>query len=366
MSNSTDSSAINDKKNKDSVKTQPDPVGFTFAYASHVINLCIIIAIGCKVLISCKVAQANILPSDIKLVPFTDTMPSFTPPPININVVNDAGNYLSTKIKYPLTNLSSFNKGILGRLKNLHDDPNAGRIGNYFSAIFSAIVANNYSAMNVVYNMMNANMYETFIIIFGPMIAGFLYMFLFFFNFLYLYYLLLIKIPKLFEYNSNTNANGKACWGKPSFMNMTSWFILFGMFLLSPIIFIGSSAVALMLLVYCAFTPLFMNAEIVGTNKKFTFINELQNIFLYKSNIIMIILSLYLILDASSYLGQYYGVAALIACLLCYFIIPKLYGQYVPPVENGVTPDLASYDKAEAVGSGQSGGQVGGGRKKKV
>ena len=86
MSESNDTSTIDEKKIESEGGTTKDSPSYGKFLASLLIIVFVLIYFGISsyVLYACKIAQSNLLPTDIDCFPYTDNQPEITPIETNI------------------------------------------------------------------------------------------------------------------------------------------------------------------------------------------------------------------------------------------------------------------------------------------
>ena len=156
-------------------------------------------SVGGILLFVCKLAQSNILPTEIKCAPYTDSKPIINPSPIQTNIFTQSN--MSMKLEIPY-DINSKNK-ILEFFKTYKEIPSSNFLANYFISIFESILCFNYTCMNVIMNTMNNTFSESVIIGLGPIINAFLYSFGIILNNLYIIYLWFSNMHWFFKTNTN-------------------------------------------------------------------------------------------------------------------------------------------------------------------
>lgn len=124
------------------------------------------------VLYLCKLAQANILPTDSNCEPYTTNATRYTVSPadneINIFSSHDVnGNPTSIKVAFH----EDTTNAIIDAINKL---TNRNFITNFFCNIITKLVVFTNSSVNTSMNVVNENFNETFIVLFGPLIYGIL------------------------------------------------------------------------------------------------------------------------------------------------------------------------------------------------
>lgn len=318
MSDSSDTSTIDDKQTEQSTSTtDPNYVSNVISFVLKVIILFIIIILyfgigGGGLLYISKLAQSNILPTDSKCFPYTDTNPpeiqeiksniftTFTDPP------------QSMKIQFPHNKYNLSNK-FLDMFLEYKNSPSSHFLANYMIDIFEALIEFNYTSINVVGNMLN-DIPEVITIIFGPIIFGILLLIVSLLNNFYFIYLWFANMGWFFKQNTNDTGEGRPKWENVelgSFFNylmscglvilfVIVFFILFGFFPIITAIF----------LIYCVFSCLAYQSELNG--KKSSLFTIFQDILKYYKVTIMSIFSFIVIVNSFVNLGVIPGVFSLV------------------------------------------------------
>ena len=160
MSTTEDTSTIDEKKGEDT-ESSTKFKDFIYNYLSSIIfTIGIgIFFIGSLGLYTTKVAQANILPDNIELAPYTVIDRIVKDIPIDINIMrpsylSETKDILSQKAIFNSQEyLDSFNKSFLCSLKKNAENPNGGgsNASLYFYYVFDNIVAKNFLVMNTIF-----------------------------------------------------------------------------------------------------------------------------------------------------------------------------------------------------------------------
>jgi hypothetical protein len=153
MSDSSDTSAIDDKK----TTNEPNfsSVGNFFKNILILILLIVVyFAFGGLALYGCKLAQSNILPTNEKCYPYSDTKPNIQPIKTNIfTTFTDPP--LSMKLSFPYDDYNSANT-ILDMFRKYKEEPHSNFLANYFISIFESLIHANYSFINTFLNFLCA------------------------------------------------------------------------------------------------------------------------------------------------------------------------------------------------------------------
>jgi hypothetical protein len=207
MSTKEDTAAI-DEKRKEETGFTPDFKGFISNYTSSIIFSIgvLVFIIGGLGLYTTKVAQANILPDDIELAPYTVFDRVVNDIPIDINIMrptfwSENTDTVSQKVKFNSQEyLDSFNNNFLCSIKK-RADPNSGLFANaplFFSVVYDNIVAKNFLAINTIFFYLSY-LPESIIMLLYGFLGVFLWITLYFFNVCISIFYHFINIPQLFR-----------------------------------------------------------------------------------------------------------------------------------------------------------------------
>lgn len=357
MSTTTsDTEAIDDKKDT-TPTTSPFSGTFMATMFSKLLLLGIIVVTGTCMVYTCRVAQSNILPTDLNCYPYTNIMPIINNGQgdisININVVKTNDGIYATQIKFPLNeNMESLKFGLFGYLKNMIESKDAGNFQLYAATTIQQLLATNLAIINWIFNLYNSYFTESMIIFIVPFLLIFINFFTGIVNSFYLMFLWFYNLPLLFYEPTRTTA-GRKSWTKRNMWSILNWWkSIFWIFIFILLFFILGIGLIIPILagsitMYSILSPLFMTARKVdNSNKKYTLMDTFMNIIEYKLSVIMYIVSYFVISDAYSSYGSYSALVAIIACLLLY-VFTDIYKQYIPETK---TPWNSDYKQAAKTG----------------
>jgi len=350
---SATSKSTEDKVNSTNVKALPgDPVGFITTLVGKIFHLIITIAIGALILYSCKVAQSNILPTSKECFPYTDIIAELTEKVINIDVVkNTELGDVATKIVFPYKeNMIPLEGGILGLLKSMIDGPDANVFGLYLAKGMQGAISLNLSMLNSVYSLINSFFPEWFIVFVVPYIMSIICIGIVLLNGIYLAVMWFYNM-RYFISEPTTSPDGKTTWKKGNLFTLMNLFIMYVVIIIGGLLFmmVGTALIPLVSIFICILSlvmPLFMHAEIRGTKQKYEFKDAFMNVWKYKKNIIMYIISFLVIVDANSSYGLYTAFCVFIGCLILGHFT-SVYHRFVPVAGvDFATPGLEDTDQA--------------------
>ena len=343
MSTTEDTSTIDEKKGEDT-ESSTKFKDFIYNYLSSIIfTIGIgIFFIGSLGLYTTKVAQANILPDNIELAPYTVIDRIVKDIPIDINIMrpsylSETKDILSQKAIFNSQEyLDSFNKSFLCSLKKNAENPNGGgsNASLYFSYVFDNIVAKNFLVMNTIFLYLSY-LPESLIMLLYAIFGIFLWFGLYFFNICISIFYHIINIPQLFRNPSKEFPEKWESSENIGFFNDIPKLLLFCFFwwwvgiisaILSPIFFT----------IYGLISPLYATYEVKQTKKTFNVINFILNTFVYKKLFFLILATLSLFSNGVTYLGNNSIVCIIIAIIIACFI-GLFYNEMPKPNTDGFT-----------------------------
>lgn len=292
----------------------------------------------------CKIAQSNILPTDILCAPYTESKPDVEPK--KINIFEDPAKKVSSKIEFPYE-VNSSNKMIdlFREYKNKHS---SHFLVNYFIAIAENLLQFNYSSLNSIADSINSVMSENAIIGTGPILVLALYVVGLIISNFYFIYSWFSNMDWFFKTNSNKTNEGKPTWEEvtmilnPIYWSMGVGFVvLFSILLLLGFgIFIGIPTLLFHNMLFSTLSSVAqMNGEKVGL---FAIIHKV--ILHYKFSVVSA-LSVCIILLAFSNLGPVLGMCSIFTCTLMYLYMDTFTPETPEQLHDPTTP-LTDYKQA--------------------
>jgi len=395
MSDTSETSAIDDKKQSSNTNTtngnNPGSETKTFfgALIFQLFNLFILIIAGGAMLWSAKVAQTNLMPTDIDCAPYKmseTTINDGKPIIVNVDVVKSSNSQgtpeiKSTKIEFPIEeNMNIIKFGIFGlnSIREWTDGPNSNPYTLYLGTIWQKMSANYSSMMNGFYNVLNENCSESVIIFLAPFIMIFVLYGVGLINGFYGVLLWFTQLYLLFSTNVNKfdepvlDSDGKPVLkpdGTPQISERKVWKYKKGdmgkhwvwsiLYTFMSFITVGfpGAFIIIYFLIRGAFSSLFLPFQMkaktnVGesASSEYTFSTLMGNILKYKMSVIMYIVSLFIISDAYSVVGALGAFIGIVACIFVYSFYPNIYQQFKPGAENAEsTINLAPYKMVNKV-----------------
>jgi hypothetical protein len=343
---SNDTAAIDEKKG---IIDSSSPDSYVSKVASFLKSIIIVIVVilfyfsgGAIMLFLCKLAQSNILPTELNCAPYTDTQPVINPSPIQTNIFTTFSEpEMSMKLQIPYDINSKYK--LIDMFKEYKESPSSSFLGNYFISIIESLFQFNYSSINSTMNLMNTTFSEGLIIGLGPIISGFIYAFKIIFNIFYFIYLWFSSMSWFFKTNKNDSGDGKPQWEDVSITSPLNWSLGIVLAILFTFIFPMFILLPITCYHYVLFSTLFYKSFLNGKQIS-PFAIVIETLKYYKVTIVSII-SLCVILLAFSKLGTTAGVCSLVTlCLVYYGVISIDIFKSIP--EKNLTPSV-SYEQAK-------------------
>lgn len=348
MSESSDTSAIDEKQDQSSSSNQTNLISNIGGFIITVIVLFIIIAMyygtSGLLLYACKLGQSNILPTNVHCYPYEETKPHIEPIKINIfSTFTDPA--LSMKINFPYNEYNSSNK-ILDMFREYKNEPNSNFLANYFISIMESVIQFNYSAFNTILNMLNS-LPEVLLILFGPIIIGVISTFIFMFDNLYIIYLWFANMGWFFKTNTNDTRTGNPNWEEVGLFSPFNYFCGICLVILFIILFFFCfplfTVISSLAMFWCMFTNITYKAELNG--KLITSIEIIQDVFKYYKTLIMGVFSFLVMVSAFTKLGTIPGIFSIIVLVLIHFGIIAI--DIFKPINQENLSSLTSFIQAK-------------------
>lgn len=348
MSDTSDTSAIDEKQDQSTSSNQSNFISSIGGFVVTVFVLFIIIAFyygGSGLLLyACKLGQSNILPTDVHCYPYEETKANIDPIQTNIfTTFTDPA--LSMKMKFPYNDYNSSNK-ILDMFREYKNESGSNFLANYFISIMESVVQFNYSSFNYILNMLNG-LPEVLLILFGPIIVAILSTFIFLADHIYLIYLWFSKMGWFFKTNTNDSGTGNPKWEEVGFGNPFYYWCAVWLVFLFIILFLFCfplfSIISSLAMGWCMFSCMTYTAEM--NNKSINAATIIQDVFKYYKIPIMGIFSFLVIVSAFTNLGTIPGIFSIIVLALIYFGIIAI--DIFKPINKDHLSPLSSYNQAK-------------------
>lgn len=269
------------------------------------------------ILFVCKLAQSNILPTEINCEPYTDSKSIIEEKIINVFEQNGK----SMKLKFSQDDNEDF---IIKSLKNYKNSPSSNFFMNYIVAIFEQLLCFNYSGLNMTMNALNV-LPEFINVLFGPFIFSFIQGIIGIASAFYFLIIFFTNMIWFFRTNTTPKDAKKSEWEQVAWYNPFSYFI--AIVLITGVIvagFFGYKYLALLpaiILLYCVLSCFFYRVKING-NDGSAFKIILHTLNYYKPTIASIT-SIFMVILAFLILGYTAGIFSIITLILVFFgLIP--------------------------------------------
>ena len=329
-----------------------NPIGYATTLFRQLFTFGIMIVIGTTMVYSGKVAQANILPTNINCFPYTNLTPTIEKVDVDINIVKvKEGEVYSTKLEFDQAkNMKIMEEGFLGFLKRMTENKDSGHFYLYICSLIQGVIANNLYMNTVYYNLINSYCSESVILFVLPYFNIFWFMTTFVINFFYIIYswfkhLHLFYSKKTFENDKTVWQPGDSMWSfsnvfKSLFMFFIAFiiFICFGIGMIIPFMTFATA-------VYSILMPMYMEATVKDRGKPYTFSSALLDVFKYKISVIMYIITYYMITGVNSKFGSVATGVSFIAFIILLFFT-NIYKAYKPVGKDTATFGWGNYKQA--------------------
>lgn len=318
MSDSSDTSIIDEKK----VESEGGNTNDSPNYGKFLLSLFIIVfvliyfGISSFVLYGCKIAQSNVLPTDINCYPYTDNKPDIKPVETNIFKTLFTEEPLSMKLNIPYEQNSKFS--ILDTIRQ-YKTTSSFLFINYLISIFEPLVASNFAIFNYIFNGLN-KIPEIITVLLGPIILGFIIPIVMIFNCVYVFfYLWFYNMSWFFKKNTSEDTKGTPKWEDASFFEFKYFVGIVLAILFTIVLFITAPYVwfSFVSIFFVLFTIVSYTGKINNKNVDF-FTIFLDVIKFYKISITTII-SIFVISSAFVNLGATSGLIGLVVLFLIWY-----------------------------------------------
>jgi hypothetical protein len=354
MSSSVDTEIIDSKrkeKNNDS-NTFADAFknirNFVITSIVFIIIVFVHFGMGGLVLYGCKLAQSNILPTQMDCAPYTDTIPKIQPIESNIFETTFGNPNVSQKIKFPYDEKNKSND-FIETLNGFKNDPQASAISNYFISILESILCFNYSYLNFGLNKINEILPEFVVVLFGPLIMFFYTLFLFLIDNIYIIYLWFSNMGWLFSKNTNEDENKPPKWESLSFLEPINYWIGFVLvFVFSVLLFLSYFTMSMPFIIglLLVLTLCSMITYISVFNNKPTHAGKIMlEVFKNYKTTMTIIISMFIVLGVFANMGAVQGIISIVVLALIYFGILRI--NLFKPEQQDFKTTLTSYKQAK-------------------
>lgn len=330
----TDTTDLDNAKNQNS--SPPNYMKFLSSTGSSLIVVILYFCVGAAVLYTCKLAQSNILPTNIDCAPYTNNELSISEQIINIFVTTLPGKEepLSAKLEFIFEGNNTKNT-IIDMLTKLKYDKKSSFMGQYFVDIIQHLIQLNYATINMSFNMLNGAASESFILLLGPIIAFFVWFFLLIVDCIYLIYLWFYCMSWFFKHRNEDTHEWEGLTTMTQKAIAVILVIIFacsfwGVLTVLPII--PGITIIWCFLSCIGYESLMFNVN--GNGKPTNIGSIMQLAFRYNKKVIMAVVGLIIANSAFTNLNTTAGVGILVALLLIMFnVLPiDMFKQDIPQV----------------------------------
>ena len=278
-------SAIDKARNRENAqKKEINWAGLGKDILSFLLKLIIIFLIGSRIVFACKVAQANILPTDLECMPYTpapadEESPKYqtNTPEANIDVTHiyntgtESYEAFATIIAFEINKYTRQNY-LLDRLRKIEYDPNVGSMVKYLCVVIKNIFVFYYGITTSLFNFMNSYLNESLILLLGPYLLMYMSILLYPVSVVLCIIFCITNFGWLMKTNKNNDADYKyksttepiwrSCNPLSSMYNFlgTIIYLYIGFFLATTL---SISPIPALIGLICILTPLFMKAKII-------------------------------------------------------------------------------------------------------
>lgn len=350
MSSSSDTSAIDEKQaelNSSSGKGEiySNIKGFITSIITIIILIGIYFSSSGLILYACKLAQSNILPTDIHCTPYEETRPNIQPIETNIFTTN-TDPVLSMKMSFPYDKYNASNQ-VLDMIRQYKNQSDSNFLGNYFISIIESLIHMNYLVFNKILNIFNENLPESLIVTLSPILVGIILSLVFFHDHLYLIYLWFANMGWFFKKNSNESGKGLPKWDDVTVASPVDYGLSICLVMLFIFIFFVGfpflSIIVFFTMVWCVFSCIAYKASMGG--KIISVAPIIQDVFKYYKIPIMGFFSFLVIVSAFTKLGTTPGIFSVIILLMIYFGIITI-DMFTPIIKDNLSK-VVSYEQAK-------------------
>ena len=340
-------STIDEKKNgntSDSNSLVSQIKNFIISVVTIIIIIFIYFSSSGLILYLCKLAQSNILPTELNCAPYTNIKPNIQEIKTNIFTTFTEPE-TSMKLQFPID--KNLKHKIIDMFKEYKNKPSSNFLANYFISITEKLLEFNYSAITIIMNTINNTISESFIIGVGPIIGFSLYIFGLIVNQFYFIYLWFSHMIWFFKHNSNDSGDGLPKWDDVTLLEPFNWGLGVGLvFLFFFILILGFPIISII--------PLFaFNNSILSSllykgilnNKTVTVFSIIKDVFKHYKLSVVTTISLFIILLSFSNLGVIPGLFSILAVALIYWGVISL-DTFKPIPETNLSQSV-SYEQAK-------------------
>lgn len=344
----SDTSAIDEKRNETSGTSNSDYLidikNFIISIIATLIVIILYFSLGGLIIFACKLAQSNILPTDTRCYPYTDSKPEIKPIQTNVFTTFQEPQ-VSMKMSFPYNDYNASN-AILDMFRDYKGEGNSNFLANYLIQIMESLFGFSYGATNKILNMLNG-LPEIIIVLFGPFIVGIMSLFLLVAQNIYAIYLWFASMGWFFKTNTNESATGAPKWTNVTLTDPINYGIAIALvigfiilfFFAMPVIFF----ISFLVFAFATFSCITYKAEMDGKAAYASTI--VKDVFKHYKLLIMIVFSIFVVSVAFSTLGTAPGVFSIITLLAIYFGLISI--DIFKPIERESMTPVVSFEQAK-------------------
>ena len=344
----SDTSAIDEKRNETSGTSNSDYLidikNFIISIIATLIVIILYFSLGGLIIFACKLAQSNILPTDTRCYPYTDSKPEIKPIQTNVFTTFQEPQ-VSMKMSFPYNDYNASN-AILDMFREYKGERNSNFLANYLIQIMESLFGFSYGATNKILNMLNG-LPEIIIVLFGPFIVGIMSLFLLVAQNIYAIYLWFASMGWFFKTNTNESATGAPKWTNVTLTDPVNYGIAIALvigfiilfFFAMPVLFF----ISFLVFAFAAFSCITYKAEMDGKSAYASTI--IKDVFKYYKLLIMIVFSIFVISAAFSTLGTAPGIFSIVTLLAIYFGLISI--DIFKPIERESMTPVVSFEQAK-------------------
>lgn len=344
----SDTSAIDEKRNETSGTSNSDYLidirNFIISIIATLIVIILYFSLGGLIIFACKLAQSNILPTDTRCYPYTDSKPEIKPIQTNVFTTFQEPQ-VSMKMSFPYNDYNASN-AILDMFREYKGEGNSNFLANYLIQIMESLFGFSYGATNKILNMLNG-LPEIIIVLFGPFIVGIMSLFLLVAQNIYAIYLWFASMGWFFKTNTNESATGAPKWTNVTLTDPINYGIAIALvigfiilfFFAMPVIFF----ISFLVFAFTTFSCITYKAEMDGKAAYASTI--VKDVFKYYKLPIMALFSIFVISAAFSKLGTAPGIFSIVTLLAIYFGLISI--DIFKPIERESMTPVVSFEQAK-------------------
>lgn len=328
--NEDDSNYINTKKvNKASEGKTWQNIAIDFV-KNTLIKICyllIYLCIGIFLIFYGKLAQSNILPCDIDVTPYNESVH------IHMNNINripvdyESSSNTAYMLLFPYNKYGNNNNILIHSINQLNSSSKSSVLIKFIQEFLKNVICTNYSTFQIIFMYMNYYLPQIVILWIGPIMFSILFIFIIIWSIIYFTYSYFTNLGWFWKkYDEPLN--------KWKSLNSLSWISLFirtcmigGLILFFILFFPIFNIFSFLLLIYIFLSSIFYFAEEKRSNdyQKINFLDFLKYRFLYHKSIIKLVISIIATISAYQSGGIGFAFAAAIISLIS-AIITGLHG----------------------------------------